>query len=292
MSDAKSPRTVAVGILKGGMGKSTTSINTARELAERGNDVLLIDLDPNGHTTTGLGFGDEFYADEDLGDVILETGSLTPSDIIIETDFDVDILPSNNNIESVEHQLATETMGFANLRTEVVDPLLGDVYDYVLIDCPASRGKLNDSALYAAGNVLIPIRPESGALSGVEKTVKRLIAPARKHFDVSILSVVPTDFTQRIDHNRSERRLLEKLVGRDHLRELLPAHAYVEPEFFDAVDAGEWDDNLPKPGIRHRAAINDSIEYNMPLRDYAPDCDQLERYDELAQIVETGEVDR
>jgi chromosome partitioning protein len=109
---------------------------------------------------------------------------------------------------------------------------------------------------------------------------------------LEILAVVPTDLNDRIDQARPTRQLIEELVRRKNIASKLPNFAYVSPEFFDAVDAGEWDEDLPKPGIRHRSAIDGSVRENKPLRDYDPSCDQLACYDELAQIVETGEVDR
>ncbi|WP_396613943.1 ParA family protein (plasmid) [Haloferax sp. S1W] len=286
------PRAVSICLLKGGIGKSTTSINLARELAYRGSDVLLVDLDPNGHTTTGLGYGEEFYAESHLGDVLLDDGDLAPSELIVETDFEIDLLPSNDRIEQVESDLGGVMMGSARLKQRVVDPLLGDVYDYIIVDCPAARGKLNDNALYATQNMILPMRPESGALSGLEKTVKRLIQPAREHFDLEVLAVVPTDLRDRIDHDRPTRRLIEALVAKPNIASKLPNFAYTDPEFFEAVDDGSWEGELPKPGIRHRASIDASIRDHMPVRDYDESCDQLECYDELAQIVETGEVDR
>jgi chromosome partitioning protein len=288
---AGDPRAVAITLLKGGIGKSTTATNTARELAHRGHETLLVDLDPNGHATTSLGMGDAFESDTHLGDVLIEE-SVEPEELIRETEHGIDVLPSNDQIESVEDDLGGVMMGTARLKRNVVDPLLGEVYDYIIIDCPAARGKLNDNALYAAQNMFLPLRPDSGALSGMEKTIDRLIQPARDHFDLEILAVVPTDLSDRIDQDRSTRKLIEPLVRNDNIRPRVPNFAYVAPETFDAIDAGEWDDTLPKPGIRHRAAIDNAIREGMPVRDYDSSCDQLACYGELAQIIERGGVVR
>lgn len=285
------PRAVAVTLLKGGIGKSTTSTNTARELAHRGHDTLLVDLDPNGHATTSLGLGEAFESDTHLGDVLIDE-SVDATELIHETDFEIDVLPSNDQIESVEDDLGGVMMGTARLKRNVVDPLLGETYDYIVIDCPAARGKLNDNALYAAQNMLLPLRPDSGALSGMEKTIDRLIQPARDHFDLEILAVAPTDLSDRVDQDRSTRKLIEPLVRNDNIQSRVPNFAYVPPETFDAIDAGEWDEPLPKPGIRHRAAIDNAIREGMPVRDYDDSCDQLSCYEELAEIVEQGGVVR
>lgn len=285
------PRAVAVTLLKGGIGKSTTATNTARELAHRGHDTLLIDLDPNGHATTSLGLSEAFADDTHLGDVLIEE-SHEPAALIRETEYGIDVLPSNDEIESVEDDLGGVMMGTARLKDNVVDPLLGETYDYVVIDCPAARGRLNDNALYAAQNMILPLRPDSGALSGLDKTIERLIKPARDHFELEILAVAPTDLSDRVDQDRSTRKLIEPLVRSDNIRPRVPNFAYVDPGTFDAIDAGEWDQSLPKPGIRHRAAIDNAIREGRPVRDYDDSCDQLDCYGELAEIVERGEVMR
>lgn len=252
---------------------------------------MLIDLDPNGHATTSLGLSGAFADDTHLGDVLIEE-SHEPAALIRETEYGIDVLPSNDEIESVEDDLGGVMMGTARLKNNVVDPLLGEEYDYIVIDCPAARGRLNDNALYAAQNMILPLRPDSGALSGLDKTIERLIKPARDHFELEILAVAPTDLSDRVDQDRSTRKLVEPLVRSDNIRPRVPNFAYVDPETFDAIDTDEWDESLPKPGIRHRAAIDNAIREGQPVRDYDDSCDQLACYGELAEIVERGEVVR
>jgi chromosome partitioning protein len=292
MGDA---RAVAVTCLKGGVGKSTTAINTARELVERGRSTLLVDLDPNGHASLSLGLRERYTDDAgSLGDVLLDDAD--PDDRIVSTAYGdterLDVLPATGDLEELESRLSGAMMPSAQLRRGLVEPLLGDVYDHVVIDCPAARGLLQNNALYAARNMLLPLRPESGAISGLTATTERLVEPAREHFDLDLLAFVPTDLHDRLDQRRATRRLIEPLATRDHLRPKLPNFAYVDPDFFDAVDRGEWDGPLPKPGVRRRAAIDALVREQAPLRDHDPSCDQLPCYEELAEIVVEGGVSR
>jgi chromosome partitioning protein len=158
-----------------------------------------------------------------------------------------------------------------------------------VVDCPPSRGKLTDNALYATENIIIPLRPESGYDSGLTNTAD-LVQEAREYFDLKILAITPTDLDARIDTNTRDRRLLRELTTRDALTDKVPNFAYLSEDDWQAIDNGGY--TGPLPGIRHRAAIDRSIDAGRPLREYAPDCDQLEYYGELARIVEHGEVTR
>lgn len=291
------PRAVAVNLLKGGSGKTTTAINLGRELAHRNQQALVVDLDDNGHMTLNLGYEDLYESSDDdetpeqnnhAKKVIVDGDD--PRDHIVPIAGGLDLFPAHENLESVQSALKEATMGTTRLKKNIIDPLLGDDYDYIVVDCPANRGKLNDNAMYATGNIILPLRPENGYESGLTNTMNRLVKEAREHFELNILAVVPTDLRARIDYETRDRSLLEALNGLGNADTIVPNFARLTPDDWAAIDAGEYDG--PLPGIRHRGAIDKAHDVGKPLRDHNADCDQLAYYAELAAIVEAGEVRR
>ncbi|WP_227355792.1 ParA family protein [Haladaptatus salinisoli] len=281
-------RAVSVCMLKGGVGKSTIAVNLARQLATHDHDVLLIDLDPNGHASVGLGFDDHYHdTDESIGDVFFDDAD--PVSVIYDTDHEFDILPSSENLEQVEREIVVGDIfqPSALLQREVVDPLLGDKYDYIVTDSPAYRSRLTDNALVATSNLVLPLAPGNEAMSGLERTIERQIAPLRKHMDVDVLALVPNMLNGRIDQQTQDRQLLERLNSHASLQDRIPNFARITD--WEAVDAG---DSKPTPGIRDRTSITKAYGERQPLLDYDPECDQLTCFDELAHIVEAGEVIR
>lgn len=279
---------VSVNILKGGFGKSTTSINLSRSLAKRGKTAL-VDVDKNGHASFSLGHRKRFIADNNHIESVLIDGE-RPQQYMGQITDNLYLLPSHKKIENVENALKSAMAGSQRIANHVVNPLLDDGFDYVVIDTPAAPGILTDNAMFATKNMIMPLRPESGWQSGIAQTSNRVIAEARKYFELELLAIVPTDLSDRLDQNTRDRRLLESINSRDELAPRVPDFARLSEDDWQAIDNGGYEGSLP--GIRHRAAIDAAHSAQQPLMDYAPDCDQLEHYDELADIVINGGVDR
>jgi len=282
------PRAVSVCMLKGGVGKSTIAVNLARQLAAMDHDVLLIDLDPNGHASVGLGFDDRYHdTEESVGDVLF--GDAGPETVVYDTDFGFDLLPSTEDLEQVEREIVVGDVfqPSALLKREVVDPLLEGTYDYVVTDSPAYRSRLTDNALVATTNLVLPLAPGNEAMAGLERTIERQISPLRQHLDVDVLALVPNMLGGRIDQRTQDRQLLERLNAHETLQDRIPNFARITD--WGAVDDGTIS---PSPGIRDRTSITKAYGARQPLLDYDPDCDQLPCFDELAHVVEAGEVVR
>jgi chromosome partitioning protein len=164
-------RCIAIVNQKGGVGKTTTSINLATALAEEGQKVLLLDIDPQGNTTVGLGFEKE-KLEKSIYDLLI--GQAKISDIILETEIhNLHLAPANIQLSGAEIELVNVIARETRLR-QALQPVRQS-YDYILIDCPPSLGLLTINTLSAAESVLIPIQCEFFALDGVGQLLRTII---------------------------------------------------------------------------------------------------------------------
>nr|WP_199897031.1 AAA family ATPase [Halarchaeum acidiphilum] len=192
MVDSAEPRAVTVALQKGGVGKTTVAINVAERLDVRGHDVLLVDLDQQGNATEGVGLGEYYEADANLGDVWDTDSDVEVHDLIRETE-GMDVIPSHRDLDEVENQLRTSAYGVTRVRNYIIEPLLGDEYDYIIIDSPPSIGPLSDSALVGTENVLVPLKMREASISGFQRMVEQQLQPLRNEggIDVRVLALVP-----------------------------------------------------------------------------------------------------
>jgi chromosome partitioning protein len=196
-SDSR-PRVLAVANQKGGVAKTTTVASLGAALAERGQRVLLVDLDPQACLTFSLGIDPE---DLEVSVHHVLTKGLDATEVIITTEDMVDLLPATIELARAEADLLTRTG-----REYVVRAAIGDLdeYDWILLDCPPSLGVLTVAALTAAGEVLVPLQCETlshrgvGQLLDTVHDVRRFTNPG-----LEVMGVLPTLFDGRTNHARA-----------------------------------------------------------------------------------------
>ena len=160
---------------KGGVGKTTTVINLAAGLAHQEKKVLVIDLDPQGNATTGLGLSNLESSSDTIYGVL--NGTKTISDVIRKTEFkNLDIITSNVDLSGLEVETADDTMRAFILKRELTAYLNDSraIYDYVLIDCPPSLSLLTVMALVSSHSLLVPLQTEFFALEGLTQLMKTI----------------------------------------------------------------------------------------------------------------------
>ncbi len=223
-------RVVALANQKGGCGKTTTATNLAAALAQMDKKVLLIDNDPQGHSTLAFGFHER--------DFTLGTYDLyLTSDILVEDAFlavspNLHVVPAGIELSAVEMTLAREAERELRLRRNLRRSAMP--YDYVLIDCPPSVSLLTFNALLACGEVLIPVDPSSYSLQAVRKMRETLSVVREKKGHDIVPRILMSDFDTR---PLFVRKIMEELIEL-YADELLDTVVHHTVRFREAAGAG------------------------------------------------------
>jgi chromosome partitioning protein len=211
------PVTIAILNQKGGVGKTTTAVNAGSYLAKAGKSVLLVDLDPQGNATSGLGI-DKNSLNETMYDVLFQHDAAPAA--VKDTDIDgLQVLPANQNLAGAEVQLVSALQRELQLKQ-----LLSQfAHDIILIDCPPSLGLLTVNALSAADYVLIPVQTEYYAMEGLSQLLN-VIQRVREAINpqLDILGVLLTMFDSRTSLSDQVTAEVQKHFGNKLFHTVIP----------------------------------------------------------------------
>jgi chromosome partitioning protein len=248
-------RIIAMCNQKGGVGKTTTTINLGAALAEHGRKVLLVDFDPQGSLSVGLGMNPHTM-DMTVYNLLMQR-DVALTDVVVPTHVEgVDLLPSNIDLSAAEVQLVHEVAREQTLSRVLQDAI--NIYDVILIDCQPSLGLLTVNALTAADGVIVPLECEYFALRGVA-LLKNTIDKVQERLNprLKIDGVLGTMFDGRTLH------------GREVMQRLVEA----------------WGDDVFHTVIRRTVKFSDSTVAGEPITTYAGTSAGAEAYRTLAKEV-------
>ncbi|MBQ9880210.1 MAG: ParA family protein [Clostridia bacterium] len=204
-------KTIAVVNQKGGVGKTTTAVNLCAALGAKGKRILLVDIDPQGNSTSGFGVNKR-----DLGDSAYEvlTGAADIGNAIIDTDYkNVSLVPSKIDLAGAEIEIIEMPKRERLLRAALAG--VTEDYDYIFLDCPPSLGLITLNALTAADTFLVPVQPEYYALEGLSQlmaTVRRVKRMYNQYLELE--GVLLTMYDGRLNLTRQVSEEIKKYFPR------------------------------------------------------------------------------
>ena len=255
-------RIIAIANQKGGVGKTTTSINLSACLAEAGKKVLTIDIDPQGNTTSGLGI-DKEEVENTVYELIIGEAKL--DECIASSEYGtVDVLPSNVNLAGAEIELIGMEDKEYILKKHI--DTVKDQYDYVIIDCPPSLNILTVNAMTTADTVLVPIQCEYYALEGLAQLIHTInLVKNRLNPDLELEGVVFTMFDARTNlslqvvenvKNNLKQNIYKSIIPRNVRLAEAPSHG-MPINIYDPKSAGaEGYRDLAQEVILHSEKLN------------------------------------
>ena len=248
---------IAVANQKGGVGKTTTSVNLSAAFAEMGKKVLLIDCDPQGNATSGLGI-EKDGLELSIYDALINDTPM--EEIILQTQFGLDMVPSVMDLAGAEVELVN--LDDKQYRLKKAVELIKDKYDYILIDCPPSLGHVTLNALTAADSVLLPLQCEFYALEGLSQLLSTVqLVQEQLNGDLRIEGLVLTMYDSRTN-------LAEQVVEE------------VKTHFPDMVYATK---------IPRNVRLSETPSFGKPIFAYASSSKGAQAYMSLAEeVIENG----
>lgn len=251
---AKETRIIAIINQKGGVGKSTTAVNLAAALGEQNKKVLLVDFDPQGNSTSGLGI-----EKEDLEQCIYDAllSDVPVEELIHDTETKkVFVVPATIQLAGAEIELVSAMARETRLK-ELLEPVK-DEFDFIFIDCPPSLGLLTINALAAADSVLIPIQCEYYALEGVTKLLESMrMVKSRINKDLDTYGVLMTMYDSRTSLSNQVVDEVRNYFGEKTFKTLIP----------------------------RTVKLSEAPSFGMPVINYAPNNKGAKAYRELAKEV-------
>lgn len=223
---------------KGGVGKTTTSINLSAYLALKGKKTLLIDADPQGNTTSGMGV-EKKSLDKTIYDVLIN-GEDIRSTIVSSGRKNLSICPANIDLVGAEIEMIN-LLSRETVLKRAIQPIIND-YEYIIMDCPPSLGLLTINALTAANGVVVPIQSEYYALDGVSQLINT-INIVKKHLNPSleIFGVVVTMFDSRTQLSHQVAEEVQKYFGDKLFKAIIPRNVRLSEAPSYGLPINEYD---------------------------------------------------
>ena len=248
------PRSIAIANQKGGVGKTTTTVNLAAGLVQAGKRVLLVDLDPQGNATMGSGV-DKRAATRTVYHVLLGLGEVATIRTRSKSG-GYDLVPANRELAGAEVELVELPHRETRLRTAL--EMVRDDYDYIFVDCPPSLSLLTVNGLVAAQEVIIPMQCEYYALEGLTDlvgTIKRVRANLNPTLEIA--GLLRTMFDPRNTLAQQVSQQLESHFGEKVYRSLVPRNVRLAEAPSYGIPAVVWD--AASRGAQAYLALTDEL---------------------------------